>query len=116
MKRAKDQNRQVMARKGKGRRRLQFTLRTVFVVTTILALLLSWLGVSINKDRRRAAAIEQLYAARAHVETEWRGPGWLAVPMGKLGYTPFRRVLGVGFYTPKPSAETLALLHLFPEM
>lgn len=101
-----------------GRRwRFQFTLRTLLLITAGCAGLLSWLAVSIARDRQRSAALEQLSAAGADFATEWRGPAWLKAPMEWAGYTPFRATVGVRFRSAKLVTESaLSALEQFPEM
>jgi len=106
------------------RRLLRFGLRTVFLLMTILALPLAWLGMEAREYRREQLAIAALGAKReehprpdevvmraepkqpgAAVGYRWLGPQWLEGPMRRAGWPIFDRAVVIEVYGRRLDAE-----------
>lgn len=57
------------------RRWLQYSLRTVFLLTTLLAV---WLGLWVDSARRQARAIDAIRAVGGRIDIDAIGPQWLS--------------------------------------
>jgi hypothetical protein len=95
------------------RRRWSFTLRTMFVVVTVLCCALAWLVYSMNWIRQR-----QLVRNQAHEKRLSVCPGVKECPVsapGSLRFFGEEGVFWIGTPYDEGSPEILALRRLFPE-
>jgi len=101
----------------KPRRWFRFTLRTFFVLLTLVCVWLGWLGVQWKWIReRRAFLAAHPHGIRATPwpgETIAKGPGLLWI-FGEKGYTRMGVVVGAELPTIS-EAEVLEVRRLFPE-
>jgi hypothetical protein len=97
------------------RRWLRFSLRTMFVLVTAVAL---WLGWELNIVRQRRAALDELGNNQAvHVFTDIQ----LDTSEGRVGVPKLRMLLGdqpvalIRFDAGQPESELSRVKELFPE-
>ncbi len=74
-------------------RRFQFRLRTLFVLTLIVAVACSWLGRKVEAKRRQQVAVDAISEHGGHVEWDYiiedpwakhpYGPGWIRSLLGE---------------------------------
>lgn len=64
------------------RRRLQFSIRTLFVVVILCCLPLMWVGTHLERSRREKTAARLLERGGAGVEFRAGGPGYLRAVVG----------------------------------
>jgi hypothetical protein len=87
----------------------QFSLRTLLVFVTLVALACSWLAVKMKQEKRQREAVAAIQKLGGHVEYDWQrdangnplpdpqppGPAWLRRVLGDYFFTtPVRASLG----------------------
>ena len=77
------------------RRWFQYRVRTLLLVTAIVAL---WLGIYVNRVQRQRAAVQMIHAAGGQVTYEGEANGLLATPPGPKQSGWMTRILGKDFF------------------
>src|SRR6185312_3759623 len=100
----------------RSRRYLTFSLRSLFVVTTALAV---WLGIVVNRAREQREAVKAIEAVGGYVVYDWEwntpvpeeppGPAWLR---RLTGDDFFQNVKSAGFHR----AKEVTILKAIPQL
>jgi hypothetical protein len=82
------------------RRRFQFSLRTLLIVTVVVAAMAGWLGRGIEHNRRQSEVVKAVTSIGGYVyyDYERRGSGWSRGPEPN-GPRSLRAIFGENFFS-----------------